>query len=98
MSDFSTSAWPDWDTLTDTFKESFPPLNREVYEAAGEFWPKALNLAKSKGFDESEAREMLLRVVRDVSRTINEPGRDPIEMLPRYLSSAYESSRPLRFA
>lgn len=90
MSDFSTSAWPDWDTLTDTFKESFPALNQDVYEAAGEFWPKALSLAKSKGFDNSDARAMLLKVVRDVSRAVNEPNRDPIEMLPHYLSSAYE--------
>lgn len=85
MSDFSSSEWPHWNTLTSTYRESYSLSNQEVYEAAGEIWPKALKFAQSRNVDESEAREELLKAVGRVSGK----GPENIKALPSYLFTSY---------
>lgn len=68
MSDFHTSDWPHWKTLSASFKNSFPALTEDVYNAAGEIWPNALKVARHEGLDESDARAALFQAINRVSK------------------------------
>jgi DNA-directed RNA polymerase specialized sigma24 family protein len=67
VSDFHTSDWPHWKTLSSSFKNSFPALKEDVYNAAGEIWPNALKVARHAGLDESDARAALFKAIAKVS-------------------------------
>lgn len=85
MSDFDTSDWPHWKTLSSSFKSSFPALTEDVYNAAGEIWPNALKVALREGLDESDARAALFKAIARVSQRTGEE----IKSLPDYLFTSY---------
>jgi DNA-directed RNA polymerase specialized sigma24 family protein len=86
VSDTSNSSWPPWETLASTFRDSFPTVEPEVYNAAGEVWLNALAFARTRGLDESDARAALMAAVISVSKV----GTEQIKSLPGYLFRSYE--------
>lgn len=85
MSDFHTSDWPHWKTLSSSFKNSFPALTEDVYNAAGGIWPNALKVARHEGLDESDARAAMFKAITRVS---NREG-EKIRSLQNYLFTTY---------
>jgi DNA-directed RNA polymerase specialized sigma24 family protein len=85
VSDFHTSDWPHWKTLSSSFKRSFPALREDVYNAAGEIWPNALRIAHHEGLDDSDARAALFKAIARVSK--KEHGE--IKSLRSYLFTTY---------
>ena len=86
MSDFTTlDDWPHWDTLTPAFRNAFAAIKQEVYDAAGEVWPRAVKLAHSHSLDESDARDVLLKAIVSVSKV----GGEEIKNLPSYVLKTY---------
>jgi hypothetical protein len=83
--DFSTSDWPHWNSLSETFRDAFPTIQQNVYDAAGEIWPKAKKFARTQSLDDSDARELLLKAVVNVSK----PECKDIRNLPRYVYKTY---------
>jgi DNA-directed RNA polymerase specialized sigma24 family protein len=86
VTDTTTSTWPPWETLTSTFKDSFPAVEPEVYNTAGEVWQNALAFARTHGLDESDARAALMAAVVTVSKV----GTEEIKSLSAYLFTSYE--------
>jgi len=91
--------WPEWESLSPTFKNSQETINQDVYNAAGEIWPQAISLAVKADIDESLAYIAMMAAVVGVSRIPPES----IELLSRYLFKAYrrqlfEHGRKMRSA
>jgi DNA-directed RNA polymerase specialized sigma24 family protein len=86
VTDESTSTWPSWESLSNTFKDSLSAVQPETYNAAGQLWSKAVAFAKAHGLDESDARAALMTTVVKVSKVDSEQ----ILSLPAYLFKSYK--------
>lgn len=86
MTDESTSTWPPWESLSTTFKESYPSVDPESWKALSEIWSQAVVFGKAHDLDESDVRANLLSAVTRIPSA----RREQIVSLPAYLFTSYK--------
>ena len=86
MTDESTSTWPPWESLSTTFKESYPSVDPESWKVLGELWSQAVVFGKAHHLDESDVRANLLSALTHIPMA----RRERIVSLPAYLFTSYK--------
>ncbi len=86
MAKHTETAWP---PLESGYTDEFGWIDSEVYRTAGELWPFAENLARSRLHDSAAGQRLLLKAATHVSRVLVER-RVPIRNLKAYLFVTYK--------
>jgi DNA-directed RNA polymerase specialized sigma24 family protein len=86
MAQHTEIAWP---PLEFGYTDEFGWINSEVYRTAGELWPFAENLARSRLHDVAAGQRLLLKAAAHVSKALVERP-EPIRNLRAYLSVTYK--------
>jgi DNA-directed RNA polymerase specialized sigma24 family protein len=81
MADPQQHAWP---SFSESYTDEFGQVDREVYEAAGLSWPKAVPLADSALKDVARGLELMLKAAAIVTRVRRE-SPDRIDNLRAYV-------------
>lgn len=74
--------------LKEDYKDEYGPIDAEVYQAAGEIWPRAVKFGEFALHDRQLVFDLMMKAVADVSRSIARGGE--IKYLNAYLLTTFK--------